>query len=487
MALAAGDVVRIFGLTSERGQELNGREATVETVGERCILRLETGGEPSDKRLAVPERKLVRAGEYDSDDGCCFLNGSFVAASSGGSSSSFECTLDSSWAAGDLLHQRVKFIGPQRTGSYGTAVRWDAQAAKYAVNLEPTYRGVTIYETPCNLEAADSTVSQAHKQDQRWKVDKAREERCGIFALAVALRPGVDNLRGFVAMEKFDGFRSLWDGTVFRMRGIQGGAERRVKPPPELASLLPTDLKLDGELWSGRGCFSAVSKVWSDFDGVSFAVYDAPEVAGGFLARLAAADEAIAAVARSRGLEPTPPFAPARAPPAARCFVVGAVRCEEEAVVKRLMEAVLAEGGEGLVLRRALSRHRRGRSRDVLKVKEWLDAEAEVLGTNMGDGTSVRASLRLKVIGNSSDCRVTPGTVFSCSWDWKAKPIPSGTTVTFAAPLGDGKPRFPGIIGIGEEYGRELQRARAAARAASAAGGSGEHGAGGAAVDNLWR
>lgn len=419
----------------------------------------------------------------------CFLNGSFVAASSGGSSSSFECTLDSSWAAGDLVRQRVKFIGPQRTGSYGIAERWDAQAAKYAVDLEPTYRGVTIYETPCNLEAADSTVSQAHKQDQRWKVDKAREERCGIFALAVALRPGVDNLRGFVAMEKFDGFRSLWDGTVFRMRGIQGGAERRVKPPPELASLLPTDLKLDGELWSGRGCFSAVSKVWSDFDGVSFAVYDAPEVAGGFLARLAAADEAIAAVARSRGLEPTPPFAPARAPPAARCFVVGAVRCEEEAVVKRLMEAVLAEGGEGLVLRRALSRHRRGRSRDVLKVKEWLDAEAEVLGTNMGDGTSVRASLRLKVIGNSSDCRVTPGTVFSCSWDWKAKPIPSGTTVTFkfAAPLGDGKPRFPGIIGIGEEYGRELQRARAAARAASAAGGSGEHGAGGAAVDNLWR
>lgn len=57
----------------------------------------------------------------------------------------------------------------------------------------------------------------------------------------------------------------------------------------------------------------------------------------------------------------------------------------------------------------------------------------------------------------------------------------------FAAPLGDGKPRFPGIIGIGEEYGRELQRARAAAREASAAGGSGEHGAGGAAVDNLWR
>lgn len=389
---------------------------------------------------AAPEEGMRRTS--------CFLNGSFVAASSGGSSSSFECTLDSSWAAGDLLHQRVKFIGPQRTGSYGTAVRWDAQAAKYAVNLEPTYRGVTIYETPCNLEAADSTVSQAHKQDQRWKVDKAREERCGIFALAVALRPGVDNLRGFVAMEKFDGFRSLWDGTVFRMRGIQGGAERRVKPPPELASLLPTDLKLDGELWSGRGCFSAVSKVWSDFDGVSFAVYDAPEVAGGFLARLAAADEAIAAVARSRGLEPTPPFAPARAPPAARCFVVGAVRCEEEAVVKRLMEAVLAEGGEGLVLRRALSRHRRGRSRDVLKVKEWLDAEAEVLGTNMGDGTSVRASLRLKVIGNSSDCRVTPGTVFSCSWDWKAKPIPSGTTVTFKrdSPSRRRPPRVSGAL-----------------------------------------
>ena len=45
---------------------------------------------------------------------------------------------------------------------------------------------------------------------------------------------------------------------------------------------------------------------------------------------------------------------PPTPPPAARCFVVGAVRCEEEAVVKRLMEAVLAEGGEGLVLRRAV-------------------------------------------------------------------------------------------------------------------------------------
>ena len=116
--------------------------------------------------------------------------------------------------------------------------------------------------------------------------------------------------------------------------------------------------------------------------------------------------------------------------------------------MKRLMEAVLAEGGEGLVLRRALSRHRRGRSRDVLKVKEWLDAEAEVLGTNMGDGTSVRASLRLKVIGNSSDCRVTPGTVFSCSWDWKAKPIPSGTTVTFKrdSPSRRRPPRVSGAL-----------------------------------------
>ena len=36
-----------------------------------------------------------------------------------------------------------------------------------------------------------------------------------------------------------------------------------MKPPPELASLLPTGLKLDGELWSGRGCFSGFSSLSS--------------------------------------------------------------------------------------------------------------------------------------------------------------------------------------------------------------------------------
>mmetsp|Transcript_35040 Transcript_35040/g.110475 ORF Transcript_35040/g.110475 Transcript_35040/m.110475 type:complete len:603 (+) Transcript_35040:75-1883(+) len=64
MQLGVGEVVRIFGLTSDKGRELNGREATVLTVGDRCHVEL-AGGDA----VSVRNCNLVRAGEYDSDDG----------------------------------------------------------------------------------------------------------------------------------------------------------------------------------------------------------------------------------------------------------------------------------------------------------------------------------------------------------------------------------------------------------------------------------
>ena len=114
-----------------------------------------------------------------------------------------------------------------------------------------------------------------------------RARRGAGFLLANPFREGLD-LSRYVVSEKLDGVRAQWDGEKFISR------RGNVFAAPEwFAAGLPT-ARLDGELWGGRGTFEAVSGVvrrarpHDGWRAVRFMVFDAPDEAGDFLARLAA-------------------------------------------------------------------------------------------------------------------------------------------------------------------------------------------------------
>lgn len=156
---------------------------------------------------------------------------------------------------------------------------------------------------------------------------------------------------GWWVSEKLDGWRAFWDGSCLRTR-----TWRVIHAPDAITALLPKGIALDGELWAGRGGFRTVQSLgqldrpgdprWA---GVRYMVFDCPST------------ESIPLEDRLR-----------QARKLAAGDQVGFVpqeRVETPAAMWALFQAVVRDGGEGLVLRRPGSFYDFERSGDWLKVK----------------------------------------------------------------------------------------------------------------------
>jgi DNA ligase-1 len=106
------------------------------------------------------------------------------------------------------------------------------------------------------------------------------------------------------------------------------------------------------------------------------------------------------------------------------------------------MDEVLAAGSEGLMLHHRDAFYRSGRSRDLLKLKRFDDAEAVVVGYNPGKG-------KYQGMVGSLKMRTEDGREFyvgsGLSDDQRRQPPPIGSLVTyrFQGLTGSGLPRFP--------------------------------------------
>jgi DNA ligase-1 len=230
---------------------------------------------------------------------------------------------------------------------------------------------------------------------------------------------------GFLVSEKVDGVRALWDGRALRTRrGLALDA-----PAAFLARLPPHDA-LDGELWLGRGTFEAVSGLVrrrrpgaNDWDAVRYVVFELPHAPGPFAERA----RRIADIARRHG-----------APLLAAVQERVAGRTE---LVARLA-AVVAAGGEGLMLHRADAPFVAGRSPVLVKVKPEQDAEAVVVGHRRGAGRLADSVGSLEVIDQAGR-RFRVGSGLDDAL--RRAPPPIGARITFRhrGLTADGLPRFP--------------------------------------------
>ena len=279
-----------------------------------------------------------------------------------------------------------------------------------------------------------------------WQPAQARDTGPALDVFALAMwydKEKHSDLKGYVAMEKYDGIRVMWEGTQnpprFRTRSASGGG---YKPPPSFAKLLPK-ARLDGELWIGRGRFEEVQKAvvprvgektrsveqeeefWRD---VRFKVWDAPAAGGPFSDRIEAAREALLSCA---------------SPLTERVHVVQSIKCESDAAMRKLLTKVESYGGEGLVLRNLNASFKTGKTNDLLKVKSSYDAECKVLDHNIAHGKeslhvmAVESGTRFDVSCNFGDLRgknlPPPGSI--CTYRYQ------GITIA-------GVPRFQSLVRV---------------------------------------
>ena len=174
---------------------------------------------------------------------------------------------------------------------------------------------------------------------------------------------------GCLVSEKYDGVRALWDGERLRHR-----SGRLVAVPRGFVAALPP-VPLDGELWLGRGRFDAVSAIVrkvaprrEEWAGVRYMVFELPGGAGSFAAR----SQRLAAIVAAAG--------------SPQLLAAPQERIDGAAALQRRLDAVVAGGGEGLVLHVASAPWAAGRSDALLKLKPHLDAEAVVVGHRGGAG-----------------------------------------------------------------------------------------------------
>ena len=186
--------------------------------------------------------------------------------------------------------------------------------------------------------------------------------------LAQRYEKGVD-VTSYWVSEKYDGVRALWTGRELLSR--QG---LPIRAPGWFTMGWPATA-LDGELWAGRGRFeqaqSAVAQAQpqdAPWRALRYMVFDVPGQPGGFGERLPHLQRAVAAI-RQPWVQAVPQWRVA----------------SHEALMQQLREYTRA-GAEGLMLRKDGAPYRGGRSGDLLKLKNFDDAEAKVVRHLPGKG-----------------------------------------------------------------------------------------------------
>lgn len=143
-------------------------------------------------------------------------------------------------------------------------------------------------------------------------------------------------------------------------------------------SRTPITIQLNGELFAGRGRFDSASattrrKIPNDADwkNIRFAVFDAPQVAGDFLDRLAVLKKTIAHVPHW-------------------VILVQQTTIASHAQLNEKLRQVVNAGGEGLMLRKISAPYIPGRHESLLKLKPLEDDETTVIPGHQNGKQSVK-------------------------------------------------------------------------------------------------
>jgi len=253
--------------------------------------------------------------------------------------------------------------------------------------------------------------------------------------LAEVYHPDVD-LGAYWVSEKLDGVRGYWDGKQLWTR-----SGLAIDAPEWFTHGWPV-IPMDGELWGGRGQFEATSATVrsgrsseAGWRRLRFMVFDLPGMAVNFDTRKAALAERL-----------TPPPSPWLA-------AVPQVKLADAAALQQMLAAVVADGGEGLMLHRGDRPYRAGRSDDLLKLKPDDDAEAKVVGHLPGQG-KYSGQLGALLVETSDGRRFRIGSGFTDAQRAAPPAIGSWVTYRYNGLTDQGLPRFARFLRVRDDEPR---------------------------------
>ena len=238
----------------------------------------------------------------------------------------------------------------------------------------------------------------------------------------------------YLVSEKYDGVRAIWTGEQLLTR--QGNP---INTPDWFVAPLP-DVWLDGELWTERQDFDALSGIVrthlpndDDWQRVSYMIFDMPDSQLPFAQRYQNYTDLLEQI-DAEHIKP-----------------IRQLRFNSNEALSDYMDVVVAKGAEGLMLHLASADHRPGRNDALLKLKPYYDAEAEVIAHLPGRGkyTDMLGALRVR---NQQGLEFSVGTGFTDAE--RANPPPIGSTITYKyhGYTNHGLPRFTSFLRIREDY-----------------------------------
>lgn len=240
------------------------------------------------------------------------------------------------------------------------------------------------------------------------------------------------DVSGWLMSEKMDGVRAYWDGKKLISRG---GIE--LSPPAWFTEGFPL-FPVDGELWSKRGDFEniiSIVKKKEPHDGwknIAFYAFDVPHENGGLIQRLVKLEYYL------------------KLNQADYLKIAKQITCKNEEHLKSFLMEVEKGGGEGVVVRHPDSKYLSKRDPNSLKVKNFHDAECEVVEHHKGEG-------KYKNSFGSLTCRNDEGILFDIGSGFneneRKNPPSIGSKITykFQEITKGSKPRFPVYMRIKEE------------------------------------
>lgn len=247
--------------------------------------------------------------------------------------------------------------------------------------------------------------------------------------LARKFDPAKHNVDGWLASEKLDGMRAYWNGTSLLSRN-----GNPIAAPDWFVAGLPRNQHFDGELFLGRGKFQKTmsvcrkqSPVDSEWRAIRFMVFDVPDHPGTFRQRYAVLRKLCG-----------------KLPDHIVCVEHSETTTAEVPAMLAKLEAV---GAEGVMLRDPNSNYERKRSKSLLKVKSFLDADATVIGHQPGIGRHQgRMGALLCLLDDTTEFAI--GTGFTDAAREDPPVVGDRITFTFFELTKAGVPRFPAFAGV---------------------------------------
>ncbi|MGO2366141.1 MAG: DNA ligase [Pseudoalteromonas sp.] len=234
----------------------------------------------------------------------------------------------------------------------------------------------------------------------------------------------------YLVSEKFDGIRAIWTGAELVTRN-----GNKIYAPKWFTQVLPNRW-LDGELWTKRQDFSALSSIVSkhqpidkEWQKVTYQIFDMPNDTQPFIKRANNYHALVKEVS------------------AKHIKAVMQHQFANNNELNQYFDELIKSGAEGVMLHLKSAKHKDGRSNALLKLKPYLDDEAIVMAYLPGKGkySGMMGALRVKT---DSGVMFSIGTGFSDNE--RANPPTIGATITYRYHgfTKNGLPRFASFLRV---------------------------------------